>query len=107
MDPDIYLEPEKFDGFRFVKQHSSNNPKAGGLQYAASNLESMAFGYGRHACPGRFFASNEIKMIIAYLLLHYDFRFPDHVKTRPQSMSAETQYLPDHGATVLVRKRAR
>ncbi|KAL5116601.1 hypothetical protein ACEQ8H_005479 [Pleosporales sp. CAS-2024a] len=34
----------------------------------------LPFGHGRHACPGRFFVSYELKLIFAHLLLHYDFK---------------------------------
>ena len=36
--------------------------------------DSLEFGYGKHACPGRFFAVNEIKLILANLLLRFDFK---------------------------------
>lgn len=101
MDPDLYPEPEKFDGFRFVQ--ARGKPRD---QYAASNMRSMAFGYGRHACPGRFFASHEIKMIMAYLLLNYEFRFPDGHQQRPHSTAVETQLLPSEDAIVCLRKKA-
>ncbi len=42
----------------------------------------MQFGFGRHACPGRFFAANEIKMIIANFVMDYDIKLPDGVKER-------------------------
>lgn len=56
MDPELYgKDASTFDGFRFSKLRSSSpdDPRAARMIYAASNLESMAFGYGRHACPGR------------------------------------------------------
>jgi cytochrome P450 len=31
---------------------------------------------GQHACPGRFFASNEIKIALTFLLIKYEMRFP-------------------------------
>ena len=34
----------------------------------------MGFGYGEHACPGRFFASNEMKVALSFLLLNYDWK---------------------------------
>lgn len=105
MDPDVYENPEIFDGFRFVKLNHDCGVENPRLQYASSNLDNMAFGYGRHACPGRFFASCEIKMIMAYLLMHFDFKFPDEQKIRPPSLTFETQYLPDHTATVLLKRR--
>ncbi|KAI0179442.1 putative cytochrome P450 [Hypoxylon sp. FL1284] len=102
MDPDLYPDPEKFDGLRFVKAAEKGVSRD---QYAASNHRSMAFGYGRHACPGRFFASNEIKLIMAYLLLNYDFKFPAAGTDRPVSEAAETQLIPNHDATICLRRR--
>jgi len=106
MDPDLFDDPETFDAFRFVKLRDGAKSDTARFQYAASTLTSMAFGYGRHACPGRFFASNEIKMIMAYLLLNYDFEFPEGQTERPASLPFETQYLPNPSAKVLLRKRS-
>ncbi|KAL8957149.1 MAG: hypothetical protein Q9183_006136, partial [Haloplaca sp. 2 TL-2023] len=77
MDPKIYPDPEKFDPFRFAKLRETDAERAGKMQYASSNPQSMSFGFGRHACPGRFFASNEIKAILAHVLIHYDFKYPE------------------------------
>ena len=105
MDPDVYENPEMFDGFRFVKLRNHSRLEDGSLEYTSSDVKNMAFGYGRHACPGRFFASSETKMIMAYLLMHYDFKFPDEQKIRPPSKAYETQYLPDRTTTVLLKQR--
>lgn len=32
----------------------------------------MNFGYGMHACFGRFFATHMIKILLAHLLVNYD-----------------------------------
>ncbi|KAK7911789.1 ent-kaurene oxidase [Apiospora marii] len=37
----------------------------------------VTFGIGKHACPGRFFALNEIKILVAHMVLHYDI---EHLK---------------------------
>ncbi|KAL2286223.1 hypothetical protein FJTKL_07028 [Diaporthe vaccinii] len=37
----------------------------------------MGFGHGAHACPGRFFAANEVKIALAHLLMKYDWRLPE------------------------------
>jgi cytochrome P450 len=43
-------------------------------QFVAANEQNLGFGYGQHACPGRFFAANEIKMMIVRLILDYDIK---------------------------------
>lgn len=89
-DEETFPEPEKFDGLRFYRMRERSetfNSKLGGGSKSTSSVESAAhnqfvsvspnsltFGYGRHACPGRFFAANEIKMIVARALLTYDIR---------------------------------
>jgi cytochrome P450 len=75
-DPENYPDPERFDGYRF---YNLRNKKEGVTsqyhQFVTSNKTSLNFGYGKHACPGRFFASAEIKMILAYMLMSFDFEF--------------------------------
>lgn len=106
MDPDLYPEPEKFDGFRFEKiRLSQPSEVAAKAQYAASNSASMSFGFGRHACPGRWFAAHEIKSIMAYILANYDFCFPPGVDERPPSIAVETQFLPNHEAKLMFKRR--
>jgi cytochrome P450 len=106
MDPKLYPEPEKYKGFRFAQIRETQPADVGArAQYAASNTSSMSFGFGRHACPGRWFAANEIKAIMAYILLNYDFKFPAGVEQRPPSIAVETQYLPNHDATLMFKRR--
>ncbi|KAL7269164.1 hypothetical protein RUND412_008185 [Rhizina undulata] len=37
-------------------------------------MEYLAFGHGKHPCPGRFFAVNELKLLMSYIILNYDFK---------------------------------
>lgn len=75
-DPSLFANPEEFDGHRFyeLRQKPNNESKH---QFVTTSNDYLPFGHGKHACPGRFFASNEIKVILAHLLLQYDFKFPD------------------------------
>ncbi|KAL8396743.1 hypothetical protein RB594_003718 [Gaeumannomyces avenae] len=56
-------------------------PQAGMSQdprfYESPETTNMNFGAGKHSCPGRFFAGTEIKMLLAYFLLHYDMKLKD------------------------------
>lgn len=104
LDPQLYDDPFTFDGYRFHKLRQSNPILAGQQQYTAANLTNMSWGYGKHACPGRWFADVEIKMILIQLLLDFDFKFLPG-KERPASLEFETQNLPDKAATVLIKRR--
>jgi cytochrome P450 len=70
-DPAIYDNPEKFDAFRFANKRSEPG-QSNAWGYVATSPSHMAFGHGKHSCPGRFFASNEIKVALCHLLLKYD-----------------------------------
>ncbi|KAF5027080.1 hypothetical protein F66182_792 [Fusarium sp. NRRL 66182] len=106
MDPSLYPDPDKFDALRFSKLRAADPEQEGRSQYVASNTSSMSFGYGRHACPGRFFVANEIKAILGFILREYDLRFTEG-QSRPVSYRSHTQFLPDPTATVLFKRRAK
>ncbi|KAH8886196.1 ent-kaurene oxidase, partial [Thozetella sp. PMI_491] len=85
MDPAIYSEPEKFDVARFMRMRAQPGQE-NAWQYVTTNPEHLLFGHGQHACPGRFFASNEIKIALCHLLLKYDWRFvPGTGRPTPQT----------------------
>ncbi|KAK9775109.1 putative Cytochrome P450 monooxygenase [Seiridium cardinale] len=99
-------DPEVFDPFRYVRlREDPDHPEnLNRFQFAMTDNSSLHFGHGKFACPGRFFASNEIKLLLSYLLLRYDFKYPVG-QTRPQNLSADENLYPDPSARVLIRKR--
>ena len=56
--------------------------------------------------PGRFFAVNELKVVVAYILLHYDLKLAGD-GTRPKNVYLARNILPDPTGKVLFRKRKR
>lgn len=71
-----YEDPETFDGFRFVKRR-----KLPGYEHKSCLISTSAdhtgFSHGKHACPGRFFAANEVKISMVHLILKYDLKLGD------------------------------
>lgn len=71
---------------RMAKGEAGTGAKAAEVvansQFVGVGTSSLTFGYGRHACPGRFFAVNEIKMIMAQAILQYEVRNVDGVTER-------------------------
>lgn len=81
-DPSLFPEPEKFHMRRFyeMRQQPGGEHKS---QLVTVSPTDMAFGYGYHACPGRFFASNEVKLALCHLLLKYDWKPAPGTTTEP------------------------
>lgn len=87
-DAEHYADPDRFDPYRFYRPRTEDTRDPNefksreSYQYVSVTKENTAFGYGRHACPGRFFAANEIKLIMARILFDFDIRLPPGVQER-------------------------
>ena len=101
-DPDLMDRPENFDGLRYYRLRQ--NPKESNMhQFATTGTMQLNFGHGKFACPGRFFASLEIKCILVYLIMNYDFKL---VGThRPENLRAHEYIFPNPEGELLIRKR--
>ncbi|APA15883.1 hypothetical protein SS1G_09235 [Sclerotinia sclerotiorum 1980 UF-70] len=103
-DGRIFENPEEFDGFRFEKlrqQEGAENK----YQLVTTGKDSLAFGHGTHACPGRFFASNEIKTMLIEFLRKYDFQLLPGAE-RPKNLKSDMSLVVDPTAKIQVRRRA-
>lgn len=54
----------------------------------ASTENTIVWGSGTHACPGRFLAQDAIKIMLVFLLTRYQFKFPP--KEEPENASTTT-----------------
>nr|J7FJH1.1 RecName: Full=Cytochrome P450 monooxygenase idtQ; AltName: Full=Indole-diterpene biosynthesis cluster protein Q [Claviceps paspali]AFO85417.1 P450 monooxygenase [Claviceps paspali] len=66
-----YSNPKIFDGFRFAKMRDDPKLKLT-CDLATVGEYSLNFGLGRHACPGRYLASDEVKLSLIHLLQNFD-----------------------------------
>ena len=111
-DPELYPEPSNYDPYRFTRLRAGQSEDP--ISYASRELyqfisvtkENMPFGYGKHACPGRFFAANEIKMICARILLEYDIGMPYGFNGRYANIVRGSTIMPDRSKTILIRRVA-
>jgi cytochrome P450 len=100
-DEEVFPEPEKYDAHRFVeiRKQTGQDHKA---QLTTTENHFLAFGRGKHECPGRFFAANEVKIAMAYTLMNYDVRLKGDEKPTHTAFGFE---LLASGASIQVRRR--
>jgi cytochrome P450 len=101
-EEDHYEEPEKYDGFRFVKRRKIAGLENRSLLVATSN-DHLGFSHGKHACPGRFFAANEVKIALVHLLLKYDMKLADPSMAKPKAYGVNQVTNP--AARIQFRRR--
>lgn len=99
-DPGVVQDPDVFDAFRFAKQKTSTSA------FVSTGPSNMHFGLGRYACPGRFFASVVIKLILARFLEEYEFCFAPGQTERPKNLLIGDKIVPNVPTPVFIKKRA-
>lgn len=66
-------------------------------------LGNMNLKISNEVSPGRFFAVNEIKLILAFTLLRFDIKTKDGM--RPPDWRLKWYILPNRTAEILFRRR--
>lgn len=102
-EPEIYPDPRRYDGYRFYKLRQVPGQE-GQHQLVSATEKHMGFGYGKHACPGRFFAAAEIKVALCHILLKYDLEHRGGGPP-PRVWSQGIHLFPDPTARIRVRRR--
>jgi cytochrome P450 len=102
LDRATYESPHVVDPFRFEHAKDKDGEVAH-KHFTSCDSAYLPFGAGKQACPGRFFASIELKAMLSYLLLHYDVR-AEAEGVRPADIYIQHAIIPVQ-AKVLFRKR--
>ncbi|KAM0256202.1 hypothetical protein ACHAPA_012249 [Fusarium lateritium] len=94
-DEDLYQNAHEYDAFRYSRIRQSYDLKPNeeksedetvkmmNLSMVSTSDKHLAFGHGRHACPGRFFVAHELKIILAYMTQRYHIK-PLEARPKPQ-----------------------
>lgn len=98
-----YDNPDSFDGYRFLKMRQRPGEE-NRHQATTTSPEHLGFGHGLHACPGRFMAVNEIKLLLIHMVLKYDWKFAEE-RERPPSIPMGPDLLLDKSVEILFRAR--
>ncbi|EFQ36325.1 cytochrome P450 [Colletotrichum graminicola M1.001] len=108
-DGELLEDPLKYDPFRFSRMREDAAAKAEKtppLSFVTTSPEFLPFGHGKHACPGRFLIDFELKMIIAYVLEHYDVEFPpEYNGNRPKNYRVTEACFPPDGVKIRIKRR--
>lgn len=122
-DTSNYADAAEYKAFRFAEQReqipaettitgngkdspagssTTSTGRTSPVALATTSMKITSFGHGRLACPGRFFASDEMKLLSAYIILNYSF---DILKERPKRVWAGPFGIPPMTANIRVKRR--
>ncbi|SJL13206.1 uncharacterized protein ARMOST_16645 [Armillaria ostoyae] len=101
-DEENYEDPLEFKPWRFSEKRKQEGE---GIRHhmATPSLDFVFFGHGRGACPGRFFAVNELKALMSHILLNFDVK----IDKFPTPVWFSDIQIPNQSSKVLFRKRVR
>ncbi|KAI0071573.1 cytochrome P450 [Panus rudis PR-1116 ss-1] len=104
LDEQYYSDPEVFNPWRFADMRDGDSGESTKYQFVSTSVDYIPFGHGKHACPGRFFAANELKAMFAHMVLNYDLKL-ENEGVRPENVWFANLIVPSPTARVLYRKR--
>ncbi|KAI2602064.1 cytochrome P450 [Hypoxylon sp. NC1633] len=103
LDPDNYKDPRKYDAFRFSRPYENvKGDKRERELITTTTPTFLPFGYGRHACPGRWFAAQLMKQALAYMVLNYELELVGEPVKRKALLNT---MVPPVNVQVRVRRR--
>ncbi|CCM06212.1 uncharacterized protein FIBRA_08456 [Fibroporia radiculosa] len=99
-DDTVYPNAVEFNPWRFSDMRNQGEH----VKLVNTNLNFLSFGHGYHACPGRFFAVSEMKIILAHIVATYDVKM-EQEGVIPTPIMIGHVCVPSRKAEILVRKK--
>ncbi|RYP17962.1 hypothetical protein DL765_004181 [Monosporascus sp. GIB2] len=107
MDTANYHDPMRFDAFRFSREFENCEGitrQATEQKLSVDVSETfLTYGFGKHACPGRWFASQIIKQAVAHMVQEYDVECVG----KPEKKTLLNMVMPPMNNKVRIRLRDR
>ncbi|KAK8021975.1 Cytochrome P450 monooxygenase paxP [Apiospora rasikravindrae] len=112
LDETLYPNATQYDAFRFSREREENgafypvSEKTKSTRVKAAVNASpnhLSWGIGKSQCPGRFFAVDELKLIMAHVLIYYEV---EHIPVRPENVTISSTSIPSLTATIRFRSRS-
>ncbi|KAI0096871.1 cytochrome P450 [Nemania sp. FL0031] len=102
-DEGNYANAVRYDAFRFVRERGEGGGREKRPQGLVNTSEKfLGFSHGSHACPGRFFAANQLKIALGHIALLYEI---EPLPKRPKNMWFFGHIAPPLTETLRVRRR--
>ncbi|KAJ4397859.1 hypothetical protein N0V93_002096 [Gnomoniopsis smithogilvyi] len=96
------FDPFRHSNKRRNAQATGDHVRGARQAWATTSPEYLSFGAGKNSCPGRFFAAGLLKVLMANILLKYDFEYQEK---RPDNVWFGTNHLPPTEAKIRIRRR--
>ena len=100
-DPAVFPEPDSYNALRAYNENLKNHVNK---PFKSVDSDGLRWGAGRWACPGRFLASLEAKIILVKLISKFDFKLRDG-HARPPSITAHEFIFANERAQLIIRRR--
>ncbi|KAB8213695.1 cytochrome P450 [Aspergillus novoparasiticus] len=100
-DEQTYEDPDEYRPFRFLSEDTETK-EVKALLVPMTSEKFLAFGHGKHSCPGRWFAAHAMKLIIGYILMNYDI---EPLEKRPVNSVVGQTIIPQLDVKIRVRRR--
>ncbi|RAH66074.1 putative cytochrome P450 [Aspergillus aculeatinus CBS 121060] len=113
-DPDLYADPHTFNPYRFIipqdpakANEDTRNPttRTTSSDFTDADVTFPIWGLGKRACPGRYYASVLLKLVLAQILLRYEVKMVETAKDERRYFYWRSAIVPKAGAGLLFRER--
>ena len=104
IDTEYYADPETFDATRFLKREPVKGMHDQKKRFSSINPGNLAWGSGRVTCPGRRYASVQIKLLLANILRDFEIKFPGTQTERPANTYRNDSIAPNKDQEIMLQK---